>query len=68
MNFNKYNMKNNEKLFAIIGKLGKYKAAESLGMTYPTLLSRLKNPLDWKLYELDIIDKVHDDLFPIPNY
>ena len=56
----------NEKLFAIIGKLGKYKAAESMGMNYVTLLSRLKNPGDWKLHELDTINKVHSELFPEP--
>ena len=56
-------MENNEKLFAIIGKLGKYKAAESLGMAYPTLLSRVKNPGDWKLHELGTINKVYEKLF-----
>jgi hypothetical protein len=52
-----------EKLYAIMGKLGKIKTSEYFDMTYPTFLSRTKNPGDWRMDEIDIIDKLYEQLF-----
>ena len=53
-----------EKLYALIGIVGKARVAEYLGMSAPTFASRLKNSGDWKLHELDTINKVYNQLFP----
>jgi len=52
-----------EKLYAVIGKIGKVKASESFKMTYPTFVSRLKNPGDWRMDEIDVINKLYNETF-----
>ena len=56
-------MNHNEKIFAITGKLGKVKTSEKFNMTYPTFLSRLNNPGDWKASEIELIDKIYEETF-----
>jgi hypothetical protein len=52
-----------EKLYALIGKLGKGKTAGHLEMTYPTFLERLKNPDDFRVADLQVIDKLYNETF-----
>jgi hypothetical protein len=52
-----------EKLYAIIGKLGKGRTSERFEMTYPTFLSRLKNPGEWRANEIEIINRLYDETF-----
>lgn len=59
-------MDHKEKIFALIGKEGKAKVAEYLDMTMPTFASRMKNPGDWKVRELEIIDNKYKELFGEP--
>jgi hypothetical protein len=52
-----------EKLYALIGLVGKAKVGYYLGMTAPTFLSRLKNPGDWKIREIETINKMYEYYF-----
>jgi hypothetical protein len=52
-----------EKLYAVIGKIGKVKTSQRFDMTYPTFVSRLKNPGDWRMDEIDVIDKLYNETF-----
>jgi hypothetical protein len=56
-------MTHNEKIYAITGKLGKVKTSKRFGMTYPTFLSRLNNPGDWKASEIEVINQIYMELF-----
>lgn len=51
------------KIHAIMSKLGRYNAAKRLGFAYPTLMTRLKDPGQIKLSEIDLVNKVYDELF-----
>jgi hypothetical protein len=63
INSNLYKMDHKEKIFALIGLVGKAKVAYYLGMTAPTFASRLGNPGDWKLREIETIDKMYNYYF-----
>jgi hypothetical protein len=52
-----------EKLYALIGKLGKIKTSEYFEMTYPTFLARLKNPGDWRVDDVKVINRLYDETF-----
>jgi hypothetical protein len=52
-----------EKLYAVMGKLGKKKTAENFDMTYPTFLARLKSPGDWRMNDIDVIDRLYNETF-----
>ena len=45
-----------DKVYILIGKNGKIKTAEKLGMTIKTLTARLEKG-DWRLPEIEIINK-----------
>jgi hypothetical protein len=46
-----------------MGKLGKKKTAENFDMTYPTFLARLKSPGDWRMNDIDVIDRLYNETF-----
>ena len=52
-----------EKLYAVIGKIGKIKTAAAFDMTYPTFLDRLKNPNDFRVLDIKVIDKLYNETF-----
>lgn len=58
-----YSKKTMQKLYAIIGKIGVINTASELGLTYPTLKSRLDNPDNFKQSEIKAIDKLHEKTF-----
>ena len=51
------------KIHAIMSKLGRYNAAKKLGITYPTLITRIENPGTIKLSDVDLINKVYNETF-----
>ena len=59
-------MTHTEKIFAIVGKIGKIKTSKRLGITYPTLRHKIDNPDDWKMSEVKKIDELYNVVFPEP--
>jgi hypothetical protein len=52
-----------EKLYAIIGKIGKINTAKNFEMTYPTFLERLKKPDDFRVSDIQVIEKLYNETF-----
>ena len=55
------------KILAIAGKFGRVEAAKMVGVSHPTLQSKIKNPGNWKFSEIQKIEEIYNEHFPNSN-